>query len=87
MSITLNDEDPCATASALRQAYTNLVAGTAAQVITFEAGANGVKRSTTFHKADPGRLLMVVREWEAKCAAAGGARPKQFAMRGGGMLR
>lgn len=87
MSITLNDADPCGTASALRQAYTNLVAGLTAQIVTFEAGPNGVKRSVTYNKADPGRLLMVLREWEAKCKAAKGGRSNQFAIRGGGMLR
>lgn len=87
MAITLNEDDPCATAAALRQAYATLVAGGTAMTVMFQAGPNGVQRSTTFNKADPARLLMLVREWEAKCAAAGGSRPRRFAVRGGGMVR
>lgn len=86
MALTLNDDDPCGTARALRDAYAQLVAGGTALIITFRAGPNGVERSTTFNKADPGRLLMLVREWEAKCAAAQGSRPRRFAVRGGGAL-
>lgn len=85
MALTLNDDDPCGTARALRDAYAQLVAGGKALTITFRAGPNGVERSTTFNKADPGRLLMLVREWEAKCAAAQGGRPRRFAVRGGGV--
>lgn len=86
MAVTLNDADPCGTAAALRQAYADLISGGLAQTITHKAGPNGVEKSVTYSKADPARLLMLVREWEAKCqAAAGGdARPRRFAMRTGG---
>lgn len=86
MALTLNDDDPCGTARALRDAYAQLVAGGKALTVSFRAGPNGVERSTTFNKADPARLLALVREWEAKCAAAQGARPRRFAVRGGGAL-
>jgi hypothetical protein len=84
MSITLDDADPCGTASALRQAYADLVGGGRPMTVAFKAGPNGVERSVTYNKAEPGRLLMLVREWEAKCAAARGDKPRRFAMRGGG---
>lgn len=84
MSITLNDADPCGTASALRQAYADLVAGGRPMIVMFKAGPNGVERSVTYNKAEPDRLLKLVREWEAKCAAARGDKPRRFAMRGGG---
>lgn len=84
MGITLNDADPCGTAAALRSAYADLVAGGVAQTVTFRAGPSGVERSVSYNKADPARLLALVREWEAKCAAAGGQRPRRFALRAGG---
>lgn len=84
MAITLNDDDPCGTARALRQAYADLVAGGTALTVTFRAGPNAVERSVTYNRADPARLLVLVREWEAKCAAAGGQKPRQFALQGGG---
>ena len=85
MAVTLNDDDPCGTARALRQAYTDLVSGGTAMSVLFQAGPNGVQRSVTYNKADPGRLLMLVREWEQKCATAQGAtRPRRFALRSGG---
>lgn len=84
MALTLNDDDPCGTASALRDAYAELVSGQRPQIVTFKAGPNGVERSTTYNRADPGRLLMLLREWEAKCAEARGKGPRRFAVRGGG---
>lgn len=86
MAVTLNDADPCGTAAALRQAYANLIAGGTAQSVTHKAGPNGVEKSVSFGKADPSRLLMLVREWEAKCAAANGGKPRRFAMRTGGRI-
>jgi hypothetical protein len=87
MTLKLNDADPCGTAAQLRQAYADLVVGGKDQMVTFKAGANGVEKSVTYNRADPPRLLMLVREWEAKCAAASGARPRRFAVRGGGAIR
>ena len=86
MAVTLNDADPCGTAAALRQAYADLVGGGTAQTVTFRAGPNGVERQITYNKADPSRLLMLVREWEGRCAAASGAKPRRFAMRAGGRI-
>lgn len=84
--ITLNDEDPCGTAALLRQAYANLVAGGTAMTVTFRAGPSGAEQSVTYNKADPARLLMLVREWEAKCASSTGGRPRRFALRSGGVF-
>lgn len=85
MTVTLNEDDPCGTARALQQAYADLVAGGTALTVTHRAGRNGVEKSVTYNRADPGRLLMLVRDWEAKCAAASsGGRPRRFAMRTGG---
>lgn len=84
MAVTLNDADPCGTAAALRQAYADLVAGGTAQTVTFKGGPNGVEKSVSYTKADPSRLQMLVREWEAKCAALSGDKPRRFAMRAGG---
>lgn len=87
MAVTLNDADPCGTAAALRQAYADLVGGGMAQTVMFQGGPNGVQKSVSYTKADPARLLMLVREWEAKCAAeSGGGRPRRFAMRAGGRI-
>lgn len=87
----LDETDPCGTAAALRKAYAELVMGGKAQTLTFRAGPNGVERSVTYNKADPERLLALVRDWEQKCAAAqaggSGVTPRRFAYRAGGHLR
>lgn len=84
MALVIDEENPCEAAKALRTVYYQLVAGQGAQIITFKAGASGVERSATFHKADPGRLMQVIRDFEARCAALQGARTRRFAIRGGG---
>lgn len=85
MAVTLDDNDPCTTAQALRQAYADLIAGEKAQSVIFRSGPTGVAREVTYSKADPSRLLALVREWEAKCAALQGKAPRRFALRAGGI--
>lgn len=82
--MTVDEDDPCAAAKALRQVYYGLIAGAASLTISFRS-SSGVERSTTFHKADPERLLHVIRGFEAECAAKQGKRPRRYAIRGGGM--
>lgn len=84
MAVILNDADPCGTAAALRQAYADLIGGGTAQSVTFRGGPNGVEKSVSYTKADPSRLMALVREWEAKCSVSQGGRPRRFAMRAGG---
>lgn len=84
--IVLNEADPCGTAATLRQVYANLVAGQASASIMFRAGPNGVQRETTFHRAEPARLLELIRQYEAECAKLSGGRPRRFGMRAGGRL-
>lgn len=85
MALIVNEDNPCEAAKALRTVYYQLIAGQAAQIITFRAGNTGVERSATFHKADPARLLQVIRSFEDRCAAAGGSTRRRFALRAGGM--
>jgi hypothetical protein len=85
MALVIDESDPCAAAAQLRQLYYQLVAGQSAMIVTFKAGATGVERSATFHRADPGRLLQVIRGFEEQCAAASGAPVRRFAIRGGGL--
>lgn len=85
MALVIDENDPCAAAATLRAVYYQLIAGQAAQIVTFRAGATGVERSATFHKADPARLMQVIRGFEERCAAAQGGRIRRFAMRGGGL--
>jgi len=85
MALAIDESDPCAAASTLRAVYYQLIAGQAAQIVTFRAGATGVERSATFHRADPGRLLQVIRGFEEQCAASSGAPVRRFAIRGGGL--
>lgn len=85
MAFTIDENDPCAAAAQLRQLYYQLVAGQGAMIVTFKAGASGVERSVTYNKADPGRLLQVIRGFEERCAAASGSGARRFAMRGGGL--
>lgn len=84
MALTLDENDPCATAAALRQVYANIVAGQAAMTVTFKAGPNGVERTVTYHKADQTALLGLIRDYERKCAALTSARPIRRAFRSGG---
>lgn len=85
MAITLDEDDPCATAAALRQAYANLIAGGAVSDVEFRAGPNGVWRRVSYAKADTSRLLALLREWEAKCAGFTGiCRPRRFGISTGG---
>jgi hypothetical protein len=85
MALTIDESDPCAAAAQLRQLYYQLVAGQGAMVVTFKAGASGVERSVTYNKADPGRLMQVIRGFEQQCAAAQGGRPRRFAIGSGGL--
>jgi len=85
MALIIDETDPCAAAIALRSVYTGLVAGQASMIVTFKAGASGVERSVTFHKAHPDRLLTLIREHEAKCARLRGQRPARFALGTGGV--
>ena len=83
--MTIDEDDPCAAAKVLRQAYYGLVAGSASLSVSFRAGSSGVERSVTYHRADPQRLLRVIRGFEAHCAASQGKRPRRFAIRAGGI--
>lgn len=85
MTLVIDEQQPCEAAAALRQVYYALVAGERSQVITFKAGATGVERSVTYHKADPTRLLQVIRGFEEQCAKLHTGRPQRFAMRSGGL--
>lgn len=85
MALIVDEDNPCAAAATLRAVYYQLIAGQAAQIVTFRAGATGVERSATFHKADPARLMQVIRGFEEKCALASGTRARRFALRGGGV--
>ena len=84
MALVIDESNPCGAAATLRAVYYQLIAGQAAQIVTFRAGVTGVERSATFHKADPARLLQVIRGFEDRCAAAGSSAPRRFALRGGG---
>lgn len=85
MALVIDDDKPCEAAAALRQVYYALVAGERSQVVTFKAGATGVERSVTYHKADPSRLLQIIRGFEERCGKLQTGRPQRFAIRGGGI--
>ena len=85
MALVVNESDPCAAAASLRHVYYNLIAGQSSMIVNFKAGASGVERSVTFHKADPERLLSVIRGFEEKCAQSAGQRPRRFAIATGGV--
>lgn len=84
MALVIDEENPCEAAASLRQVYYALISGERSQIVTFRAGATGVERSVTYHKADPTRLLQVIRGFEERCARTQTGRPQRFAMRGGG---
>lgn len=82
---SLDYSDPCAVLTAIRPAYYQLVAGQAAQSVTFTAG-NGTQKMVTFHRADLSRLSSLISTLEQQCAAASGRR-RRFAVRTGGHIR
>jgi len=77
MAIQLDENDPCATAASLKQVYAQIVAGASAQTVTFRGGPNGTERSVTYHRADASALLVLVREYEQKCAALTSGKPRR----------
>lgn len=85
MPLTIDETDPCAAAIALRAVYARLVAGEQREEVEFRAGPNGVQRRVTYSKGDPNRLLALIREYEAKCTASQGGKPRRYALRGGGI--
>ncbi|MCA1776053.1 MAG: hypothetical protein LC676_10720 [Loktanella sp.] len=87
MTLTLNDDDPCATAVALRQVYAQIVAGQAAQTVNFQGGPNGAQQQVIYHKADAQALMRLIRDYEDRCAASQGKRVRRYATRAGGMIR
>jgi len=87
MTLTIDENDPCATAASLRTVYANIVAGQAAQTVIFRGGPNGTERQVIYHKADAGALLRLIRQFEDACAATQGKKPRRFALRAGGMIR
>jgi hypothetical protein len=84
MALTIDETDPCGSAATLRALYVALVSGGAAATVSFRAGASGVERSVVYHKADPARLLSVIRDFERRCAALQGGSPHRYAIRAGG---
>lgn len=82
--MTVDESDPCAAAATLRKVYYDLIAGQGAMMVTFKAGSSGVERSVTFHRAQPDRLLSVIRGFEQKCALSEGQRPRRYAIATGG---
>lgn len=85
MALAINEADPCGAAAQLRAVYAKLVAGEAAETVSFKAGAQGVERAVTYHKADAAALLRLVREYESKCSISTGGRPRRFGIRAGGI--
>ena len=88
MTLEIDPEDPCGAVKKLRAVYYNIIAGSAAMIVTFRAGPSQVERSVTYHKADAQALLKVIREFEAKCAVAQGiSKPRRSAIYTGGVRR
>lgn len=85
MALTIDEDDPCAAAKALREVYLRLIAGQAAATVSFSSGPSGVSRSATYHAAHPERLLMVIRSFERNCAALTGGKPRRRAVATGGL--
>ena len=53
--------------------------------VSFRGGVSGVERTVTYHRADPDRLLSVIRGFEEQCARLQGSRPRRFALATGGI--
>ena len=85
MALTLDEDDPCATARALRLAYARLVAGETAGTVSFTGGRSGASRSVGFQGASAERLLQLIRSYEAQCAKKEGRAPSHRAMAAGGV--
>jgi hypothetical protein len=85
MALVVDENDPCAAAASLLQVYYKLIAGQSAISVDFKAGASGVERSVSYHKADPARLVAVIRGFEEKCAQSAGQKPRRRAIATGGV--
>lgn len=84
MALIIDENDPCTAAKTLRSVYLQLVAGVQTQTVRFRAGETGVEREVSFHKAQPDKLLHIIRDFEDHCARRNGDRPRRFALRAGG---
>lgn len=82
--LVIDEADPCAAATALRAVYTRIIAGQAAISVSFKGGETGVERSTTYNRAEPDRLLQLIRSYEQECARLGGRKTRRYAVRAGG---
>ena len=85
MSIMIDESDPCAAAAALRAVYLRLIGGQQAMSVSFKAGSSGVERAVSYHRAEPDRLLAMIRGFEQDCARLQGTRPRRFAIGTGGV--
>lgn len=86
MGVTLDPQNPCATAAQLWQAYADLVTGGNVQTVTFKGGPNGVEKTVSYSNADPARLKVLCLQWDAMCKAGATARPQRYAVNAGGRL-
>lgn len=79
--------DPCARATALREAYFRLVSGDAEKVIRYR-GPNG-EREVQMTQADLQALKMELDRAEAECKAVTdpSVNTRRFAIRGGAMRK
>lgn len=82
---TLDYSDPCAVLAVMKPAYYRLMAGQAAQQITYTAG-NGTTKTVMFHRTDATRLSGLIAKLEAECAEKQGQARKRFAIRAGGRI-
>lgn len=87
MPVTLDENDPCGTATRLRQAYTDLIAGQTPSGVIVRGAGQGTEKEVRFHAPNASALLKEVLRWETKCQEAttgAGRRPRRFAARAGG---
>lgn len=86
--LSLDADDPCATATALRTSYTNLVAGLGPSRITAKGLGGGIEDTVEFHGGNAAQFLQEVKRWEVLCARSQGRKkPRRFAAVGGANFR
>lgn len=77
----VDDYDPCEALRALRPAYMELLAGGAAEKVSFR------DRETWFQRSDMTAFGDLIRQLEGECAAKNGRGPRRFAVRAGSVRR
>jgi hypothetical protein len=84
MTVTIDENDPCAAATALRSVLHRALVDGRAQEIEFTAG-NGSSRRVRKELVSISDLRAEIAKFDSECKLATTGRPSRFGLRAGGM--